>query len=254
MAGRYTTPPKTASWQNERELAKQSNGREFKMRHFGILCLAIIGASILSFPVAAQQKTVKACQEEWRANKADNQANDITEKAYVAQCRRGGSAARTAPARASSTSSAAPAGTQKTVKACQAEWRANNADNQAKGITEKAYVAQCRAGSSAASPTPAPAASTSSQSTVAAPAATQKTVKACRDEWRANKADNQAKGITEKAYVESCRGGSSPKGSAYAKCSAHCDGDANGCQSICDRSTGQAALRFRNGRLGQSRL
>jgi hypothetical protein len=34
-----------------------------------------------------------------------------------------------------------------------------------------------------------------------------KTAKACRDEWRANKADNQAKGITEKAYVDECRAG-----------------------------------------------
>src|SRR6516225_9170093 len=205
MAGRYATPPK-------RELPKQFNGREFKMRHFGTLCLAIIGASILSFPVAAQQKTVKACQEEWRANKADNQANGITEKAYVAQCRAGGSAASPAPAPASSTSSAAPAGTQKTVKACQEEWRANKADNQAKGITEKAYVAQCRARSSAANPAPAPAASTAS----AVPAGTQKTVKACQEEWRANKADNQAKGITEKAYVARCRAGSSAASPAPA--------------------------------------
>ena len=46
---------------------------------------------------------------------------------------------------------------QKTVKQCTEEWRANKADNQAKGITEKAYVAQCRAGGAAAQPTPAPA-------------------------------------------------------------------------------------------------
>lgn len=50
----------------------------------------------------------------------------------------------------------------KTASACRAEWRANKAANQAKGITEKAYVAQCRAGASpaqttAAPPPPAPA-------------------------------------------------------------------------------------------------
>ena len=44
---------------------------------------------------------------------------------------------------------------QKTAKQCTAEWRANKADNQAKGITEKAYVAQCRAGGTAAQPTAA---------------------------------------------------------------------------------------------------
>src|SRR3974377_2544546 len=114
MAGRYATPPK-------KEMPKQFNGREFKMRHFGTLCLAIIGASILSFPVAAQQKTVKACQEEWRATRADNQAKGITEKAYVAQCRAEGSAANPAPAPAASTASAAPAGAQKTAKASPAE-------------------------------------------------------------------------------------------------------------------------------------
>jgi hypothetical protein len=43
---------------------------------------------------------------------------------------------------------------------------------------------------------------------MAAPAAGEKkTVKECESEWRANKAANQAKGITEKAYVEECRGG-----------------------------------------------
>ena len=40
----------------------------------------------------------------------------------------------------------------KTVKECRAEWRANKAANQAKGITEKAYVDECRAAGSAAKP------------------------------------------------------------------------------------------------------
>jgi hypothetical protein len=39
--------------------------------------------------------------------------------------------------------SAAPAAA-KTVKACQAEWRADKAAMQAAGKTEKAYVAECR--------------------------------------------------------------------------------------------------------------
>ena len=55
---------------------------------------------------------------------------------------------------------------QKTAKECSAEWRANKADNQAKGITERAYVTQCRTGtpgpSSAAAPAPTPAQSTAS--------------------------------------------------------------------------------------------
>jgi len=59
---------------------------------------------------------------------------------------------------------------QKTEKMCQEEWRANKAANQTKGITEQAYVTQCRMGSNMA---PAPAASTSSKATTTgmAPAA-----------------------------------------------------------------------------------
>ncbi len=47
---------------------------------------------------------------------------------------------------------------QKTAKVCREEWQANKAANQAKGITEKAYIAQCRAGATP-SAAPAPAAS-----------------------------------------------------------------------------------------------
>jgi hypothetical protein len=63
---------------------------------------------------------------------------------------------------------------QKTAKECTAEWQAHKADNQAKGITETAYVAQCRTGtpssSTTAAPAPAPAAAPSapSRSTTAA--------------------------------------------------------------------------------------
>ena len=55
-----------------------------------LFAIALCGAVglIASLPSAqAQQKTEKACQEEWRANKAENQAAKITEKAYVAKCR-----------------------------------------------------------------------------------------------------------------------------------------------------------------------
>jgi hypothetical protein len=58
-----------------------------------ILCSALTGLVIASSPALAQQKTVKACQAEWRADKTANQAKGITEKAYVEQCRAGGAAA-----------------------------------------------------------------------------------------------------------------------------------------------------------------
>jgi hypothetical protein len=120
------------------------------------MSVALLGLAALPSPVVAQQKTVKACQDEWRANKADNQAKGITEKAYVAQCRTGGPSARPASAPAAAPaptpSAAAPAPT-KTVKACQDEWRANKAAYQAAKITERAYVGKCRAGEAVALPT-----------------------------------------------------------------------------------------------------
>jgi len=59
------------------------------------LCSAALGAIALSASslAVAQQKTAKVCAEEWQADKATNQANGITEKAYVAQCRAGSSKA-----------------------------------------------------------------------------------------------------------------------------------------------------------------
>ena len=62
---------------------------------------------------------------------------------------------------------------QKTEKACKSEWQANKADNQAKGITEKAYVDQCRSGSAATTPAATPTAAKPAPTTVApAPKAT----------------------------------------------------------------------------------
>ena len=59
----------------------------------------VIGLVALSGTTAsAQAKTAAQCREEWRANKADNQAKGITERAYVSQCRAGGAAVQTAPA------------------------------------------------------------------------------------------------------------------------------------------------------------
>src|SRR5664279_4187165 len=90
----------------------------------------------------------------------------------------------------------------KTAKACAEEWRADKAGFQAKGITEKAYVADCRAGTAstpAAAPAPAPtAAAPRPMAPTATTTAGQKTAKAGTEEWRADKAGFQAKGITEK--------------------------------------------------------
>jgi hypothetical protein len=149
-------------------------------QHFAHLlgCAMAVGLVALSgTPASAQAKTATQCRDEWRANKADNQAKGITEKAYVAECRAGGAAAQTAPAPSAQPSSAS--GQAKTATQCRDEWRANKADNQAKGITEKAYVTQCRAGTAAAQPAPAPAPEKKATAAPApAPAAEKKTTAA----------------------------------------------------------------------------
>ena len=91
------------------------------------------------------QKTVRACQAQWRALRIANQRT-TTEKAYVAGCRAGDAGAQTTP-----TPTAAQPSFQKSVEACQEEWRAMRAANE-RTTTEKAYVAQCRAAATATSP------------------------------------------------------------------------------------------------------
>ena len=136
-----------------------------KAPFFAAACAALVALVSISSPSIAQQKTVGQCQDEWRANKAANQAKGIKEKDYVAQCR--GSAAATPPAVAPAQPPAAPSPVQaakgKTAKECRTEWQANKADYQAKGISQKRYVEQCRTGgvtaapAPTAAPTPAPA-------------------------------------------------------------------------------------------------
>ena len=191
------------------------NGDDKMRRRIAIgMYSAVFGLMALSSQVMAQQKPAAACRAEWRANKDANQANGVTEKAYVAQCRGGTAPAQTttAPAAPSGPTAAAaqPASGQKTAKACREEWRANKAANQASGVTENAYVAQCRGGTAPAQTTAAPAAPSAPTGAAAQPVSGQKTAKACREEWRANKAANQASGVTESAYVAQCRGGTAP--------------------------------------------
>ncbi len=129
-----------------------------------MMCSAFVGVLALSGPALSQQKTAKACQDEWRANKDANQKAGITEKAYVDKCRGGDAAATPAV-----TSPGSPA--QKTAKMCQGEWQANKAAYQAGGITEKAYVEKCRAGETVALPeAPAPAPTMAAPTPAAKPA------------------------------------------------------------------------------------
>ena len=146
-----------------------------KAPFFAAACATLAAFISVSSPSIAQEKTVKQCQDEWRANKAENQAKGVKEKDYVAQCR--GAAAATppasAPAQAPSRPLPASAEKGKTAKECRTEWRANKADNEAKGITEKQYVEQCRTGRVTAAPIPPPApAATPAPARAPAPATT----------------------------------------------------------------------------------
>lgn len=76
------------------------------MLSFARIAFVVVGSIILTSPAFSQQKTVKACQEEWRANKAANQAAGIKEKDYVARCRTGAAPTTAAPAQAPATAPA----------------------------------------------------------------------------------------------------------------------------------------------------
>jgi ABC-type proline/glycine betaine transport system substrate-binding protein len=55
----------------------------------------LVGLALAALPASA--KTVKACQQEWQANKAAMQAAGKTEKAYVVECRTQSADAAPAP-------------------------------------------------------------------------------------------------------------------------------------------------------------
>ena len=187
-----------------------------------ITVAAVCGVCIGSTAFA---KTAKDCVAEWRADKAGMQSRGVTEKAYVEQCKGGTEPTAAAPA-PKPTEAAPPAPRQatstgsKTAKECTAEWRADKAGMQARGITEKAYIEQCKDEASPTAVAPPPKSSVNAPSPSPAPAQTsssprQKTAKDCVAEWRADKAGMQARGVTEKAYVEQCKaGGTSPAATA----------------------------------------
>src|SRR5258705_6350316 len=155
------------------------------------------------------------------------QARGVTERAYVEQCRGGAEPSAAAPAAkpAETASPSAPRQTtatgSKTGKDCTAEWRADKAGMQARGVTERAYVEQCKGGAAPAASAPASKPSVATPAAPAAPSAqtstpsSQKTAKDCIAGWRADKAGMQARGVTEKAYVEQCKaGGAMPSATA----------------------------------------
>jgi hypothetical protein len=182
--------------------------------------LLIAAAVVVTFSISsgAFAKTAKECTTEWRADKAGMQARGTTEKAYVEQCK--GMTEPSAAAPEAKPASAAPpslprqatATGSKTAKECTAEWRADKAGMQARGTTERAYVEQCKGGVAPPAIAPVPQPTAATPSAPASPSmqtntSSSKASKECIAEWRADKAGMQARGVTEKAYVEQCKAG-----------------------------------------------
>ena len=118
-----------------------------------LICFTVIvsGLALSATPSFAQKKTIKACEEEWRANKAANEAAKITEKDYVAKCRAGTekpAASAPAPAAAPKTAAKKPADPQEAEhareRACGADWKAEKAAGKVPaGMTWPKYWSEC---------------------------------------------------------------------------------------------------------------
>ena len=170
---------------------------------------AVLAASLLiSSPSSA--KTVKACEDEWKANKSTIQASGKKKTDFMTECRAEAAstepatapAAQAAPAASSNPSAAAPrARSAKTIRACAAEWTANKASLEASGKTRRDFITECRAGTE----TTAAATPSTGMTPRMARAAGKKTVKACDAEWKANKASIQASGKKKTDFMTECR-------------------------------------------------
>ena len=117
-----------------------------KKRSILLMCLGLTAFGLaLSATPSFAQKTVRACQDEWRANKAANQAANVTEKDFVAKCRT--EAAAAAPKTAATTAKK-PADPQEAEhareRACAADWKAAKAAGKvAAGATWPSYWSDC---------------------------------------------------------------------------------------------------------------
>ena len=154
-----------------------------KMLYAVALC-ATVGLIAASSSVQAQQpqqKTVKACEDEWKANKAANQAAKITQKAYVAQCRTGAAA----PAKPTAV---APAATAPAKPAAVAP----------------AATAPAKPAVAAPAPKPAAPVSAATDKPKDGTAAMRARQKECGEEWKADKAAGKTGGLTWPKYWSAC--------------------------------------------------
>jgi hypothetical protein len=128
---------------------------------------ALMGVIISLSSGSAQDEALKSCREDWRASQVAIRANGMNQKMFMADCQAAAAAksgAATSPGRpelqtepTSATVPATNAGETLRVKACVEEWRIKRRTkrgiDELQGLTEKAYIEQCRPGNtSPASP------------------------------------------------------------------------------------------------------
>ena len=122
-------------------------------------------------PRARSAKTIRACAAEWTANKASLEASGKTRRDFITECRAGTETTAAATPSTGMTPRMARAAGKKTVKACDAEWKANKASIQASGKKKTDFMTECRAeptSTQAAAPAPQPAPTQEPKSEVAA--------------------------------------------------------------------------------------
>ena len=122
-------------------------------------------------PRARSAKTQRACAAEWTANKASLEASGKTRKDFITECRAGTETTAAATPSTGMTPRMARAAGKKTVKACEAEWKANKLAIQASGKKKTDFMTECRAeptSTQAAAPAPQPAPTQEPKSDVAA--------------------------------------------------------------------------------------
>jgi hypothetical protein len=125
---------------------------EKRSAFLGCFVLIFAGLAFSATPSFAQKKTVKACQEEWRANKAANETAKVTEKDFVTKCRAEATPAATtttaAPAAAPKPATRKPADPKQAEyareRACGKEWKAEKAAGKVQaGMTWPQYWSEC---------------------------------------------------------------------------------------------------------------
>jgi hypothetical protein len=104
-----------------------------------ICLLTAVSVAIFSSNAHAQQKTAKACDEEWKANKTTIQASGKKKKEFIAECRAGTPTTTDRPA-----TTTAPAPTQKAAPA-PAPTRTGQASKAGQYGTEAAAKSHCPA-------------------------------------------------------------------------------------------------------------